>query len=142
MAEESESETELESISSSQGDTTTDTTTDTSSSCYDSRMLPMDSTVALSTSKRRKHGSGMGRFKLGWNLPPYITSSRKGYKFSLCKLCSSDFSISHGGFNDIKQHVEGLNHQRRLKESKQSSNIVTFFGEPSSYGSCLESDGC
>ena len=127
MAEESESGTELESISSSRGDTTTDT----SSSCYDSRMLPMDSTVAPSTSKRRKHGSGMGRFKLGWNLPPYITSSRKGYKFSLCKLCSSDFSITHGGFNDIKRHVEGLNHQRRLKQSKQSSNIVTFFGEPS-----------
>ena len=39
------------------------------------------------------------------------------FKFSLCKLCSSDFSITHGGFNDIKRHVEGLNHQRRLKQS-------------------------
>ena len=45
---------------------------------------------------------------LHWDLPPYITESTKGENYAYCKLCSSHFSVSHGGFHDITRHINGL----------------------------------
>ena len=36
------------------------------------------------------------------------TASKQGSKYAYCKLCSSNFVVSYGRFNDIKRHVEGL----------------------------------
>ena len=71
---------------------------------------------------------GTGRFKHSWKLPPYITASKRGLKYAYCKLCSSNFDISHGGFNDIKRHIEGLRHTDRLSQSSSSSPITSFYG--------------
>ena len=60
----------------------------------------------LSIAAGLKQGGRTGRFKHSWKLPPYITASKQGSKYAYCKLCN--FVISHGGFNDIKPHIEGL----------------------------------
>ena len=53
-----------------------------------------------------------------------------GYKYPVyayCRLCSSHFSILHGGYNDLKRHVAGSMHQQRFKDS--SSSIRSFSRE-------------
>ena len=77
---------------------------------------------------RGRGGRGTGRFKRSWKLPPYIAGSKRGTKYAYCKLCSSNFDISHGGFNDIKRHVEGVRHTQRLSQSSSSSPITDFYG--------------
>ena len=57
------------------------------------------------------------KFKTSWKLPAY------------CKLCESDFNISHGGLNDIKRHVEGTKHQNKLKDISTNSTLMSFYGD-------------
>ena len=71
------------------------------------------------------------KFKRGWTLPKHISSSCKGDTFAYCRLCSSHFSVAHGGFNDVKCHVSGTVHQQRLKDSRGMSAIGTFFQKDS-----------
>ena len=77
---------------------------------------------------RSRGRGGSGRFKHSWKLPPYITASKRGSKYAYCKLCSSNFDVSHGGFTDIKRHVEGLRHTDLLSQSFSSSSIIYFYG--------------
>ena len=69
-----------------------------------------------------------GRFRTWWKLPEHIISSKRGNTFANCKLCVSDFSITHGGLNDIKQHVEGAKHKSKLKDISTNSTLTSFFG--------------
>ena len=46
---------------------------------------------------------------------------RHRVRFAFCKLCASNFCISHGGLNDVKQHVNGPARNRRLVASEQPS---------------------
>ena len=43
-----------------------------------------------------------------------------------CTFCRREFSISHGGENDLKQHANTDMHKRATK-NKGASNIATFF---------------
>ena len=82
------------------------------------------------TKKRRTPVSkkvSVCKFKRSWSLPQHITFSSKGDSFAYCRLCSSHFSVSHGGFNDVKRHVSGSVHQQRQKDSCGTSGIATFF---------------
>ena len=87
-----------------------------------------DATSSITSRRRGKGRGGTGRFKHSWKLPPYITASKRGTKYAYCKLCSSNFDLSHGGFNDIKRHVEGVRHADRLSQSSSSSPITSFYG--------------
>ena len=59
--------------------------------------------------------------------------SRKGIKFTRCTLCCSDFSVSHGGFNDVTRHVNGIIHVENLREAQSSLSLTSFFeGSPPS----------
>ena len=62
------------------------------------------------TSDRPKKAT-VCKFERSWSLPQHITSSSKGDTFAYCCLCSSHFSVSHGGFYDVKRHVSGSVHQ-------------------------------
>jgi hypothetical protein len=44
-----------------------------------------------------------------------------------CKWCSSEFSISHGGKSDIKDHVKTLKHQNGKKNVVTHSKIPDLF---------------
>ena len=79
----------------------------------------------LKTSSAKKVSTCI--FKRGWTLPQHISSSSNGDTFAYCRLCSSHFSVAHGGFNNVKRHVSGSVHQQRFKDSRGMSAIGTFF---------------
>ena len=76
----------------------------------------------------RKKGKSMGtrKFRSSWRLPPHITANSNGGRFAFCKVCTSNFCISHGGFNDIKRHVDGPVHKRKLNEIDGNLRIDSF----------------
>ena len=74
----------------------------------------------------KKRRISVCKFKHSWSLPAHISPSSKGASFAYCRLCSSHFSISHGGFNDIKRHVSGSVHLQRLRSLRGSSSITWF----------------
>ena len=47
--------------------------------------------------------------------------------FAHCSLCGSDFSVSHGGKNDVTSHVSGKHHKEAFKASSSSQSLSTFF---------------
>ena len=80
-----------------------------------------------SISKKSAGKSKAAKFQTHWSLPPHIASSSKGNTYAYCQLCSSHFSVSHGGYNDVTRHVSGSLHQQRLKDSSQTASISSFF---------------
>ncbi len=72
-----------------------------------------------------------GKFKSSWKLPDGIIASSKGDQYAHCKLCKSDFSVAHGGFNDITRHARGPTHQQRFKDSNSTKSIAGMLGQPS-----------
>ena len=49
-----------------------------------------------------------------------------GKQIAFCKVCTSNFCISHGGLNDIKRHVDGPVHKRKLTEMDLNPHIDSF----------------
>ena len=41
----------------------------------------------------------------------FIQKSVKGEGFALCTMCGSDFSVVHGGENDINRHKDTSKHK-------------------------------
>ena len=76
----------------------------------------------------RKKGKSMGtgKFRSSWRLPPHITASSNGGRFTFCKVCTSNLCISHGGFNGIKRHVDVPVHKRKLNETDGNLRIDSF----------------
>lgn len=58
---------------------------------------------------------------------PSIQKSSKGVKFAFCYICRNDFSISHGGRNDVFRHVNGPKHKENVKCAESTSKLTTFF---------------
>lgn len=69
---------------------------------------------------------GTGKFRSRWRVPPHIAASSKGGRFAFCKVCTSNFCISHGGLNDIKRHVDGPVNKRKLNEMGLNLRIDSF----------------
>ena len=63
-----------------------------------------------------------------WKLPDGIIASSKGDQYAHCKLCKSDISVAHGGFNYITHHVRGPTHQQRCNSTKDIADVL---GQPS-----------
>nr|XP_042899683.1 uncharacterized protein LOC122269650 [Parasteatoda tepidariorum] len=57
----------------------------------------------------------------------FILKSRKGDKHVFCSECAVDFSISHSGKGDIKNHIQSVKHQRNTSANVKSDKISTFF---------------
>ena len=56
-----------------------------------------------------------------------IRKSSKGNTYAQCSFCSSDFSISHGGRNDVTTHVGGKHHQEAIRASSSSRSLSSMF---------------
>ena len=82
------------------------------------------------SSQRRSIVTGSGKYRKSWNIP-FIVASTKGEKFAHCKLCSRDFSVSHGGHNDAKRHCDSAAHHKKHSELQSNTSITSFFGESS-----------
>ena len=69
------------------------------------------------------------RFFSSWTLPPGITASSKGPSFAYCEFCKDNFSVTHGGCNDVKRHVQGKGHEKRYKEVSENRTMESFAAE-------------
>lgn len=58
---------------------------------------------------------------------PFITRSKKGSSFAFCLDCGLDFSIAHGGKNDISSHVKSKRHQASAKCHEENKKINSLF---------------
>ena len=59
---------------------------------------------------------------------PCIRPSKKDEFSVVCSICSSEFSISHGGANDIAIHVNRKKHVNLAKARDATRSIDSFFG--------------
>ena len=84
----------------------------------------------LGSQRRSIVTTGSGKYRKSWNIP-FIVASTKGEKFAHCKLCSRDFSVSHGGHNDAKRHCDSAVHRKKHSELQSNTSITSFFGESS-----------
>lgn len=50
--------------------------------------------------------------KWGREAYPYLTKSNIGQSHAFCKICCTDFSVSHGGKSDVSQHEKSAKHKR------------------------------
>lgn len=57
---------------------------------------------------------------------PFIKKTKSDYMVK-CEKCNGEFSISHGGKNDISKHLETQKHKRYLNTAASSSKIQEFF---------------
>lgn len=56
----------------------------------------------------------------------YCVGTLLGDTFAHCSLCNSDFSVSHGGKNDVTVHVKGKHHREAAKEVARTSREQTM----------------
>ena len=56
---------------------------------------------------------------------PFIKKTKSDYMVK-CEKCNGEFSISHGGKNDISKHLETQKHKRYLNTAASSSKIQEF----------------
>jgi hypothetical protein len=62
---------------------------------------------------------------------PVIKKSLKSSSHAFCSLCRSDFSVAHGGLNDVKKHVSTLSHISNAKQAAGCQNLIAAFGDQS-----------
>ena len=70
--------------------------------------------------------SKAARYLSSWTLPPGITAKGKGPSFAYCQFCKDNFSVTHGGFNDVKHHVHSEGHEKRYKEVSENRTMESF----------------
>lgn len=76
---------------------------------------------------RRKKQKRLCVYRDQWENTYDFLSKVSGNPFkAFCKICRKEFSISHGGLNDIKRHTTGPDHQRLEKMSKKNQTLSTF----------------
>lgn len=65
------------------------------------------------------------KFKPEWSkdFDGIIRKSSKGESHAFCTLCSVDFTVSHGGKNDVQRHTETTNHQARARQAKGTRQL-------------------
>ena len=56
-----------------------------------------------------------------------ISKSDRGDGFASCKLCESDFSISHSGTFDIEKHMKTKKHVEMSLIRKNTRSLMSFF---------------
>ncbi|RXN02294.1 AC9 transposase [Labeo rohita] len=56
----------------------------------------------------------------------FLKKSRVGDSHAFCKICNCDFSIAHGGRNDVCQHEKSAKHKRGLEAQKHAQAMSAF----------------
>jgi hypothetical protein len=60
---------------------------------------------------------------------PGIQVSTISKEHAFCSICSVDFSVAHGGRNDVSKHVKGKKHEERVLASKNSYTMKQFLNK-------------
>ena len=74
------------------------------------------------SSKKKKHYC---KFLEDWTkLYDWVQPTSFGNDMAFCKLCSTNFSVSHGGVYDIKRHADGDSHKKKaVASTRKSTNL-------------------
>ena len=56
----------------------------------------------------------------------FLKQLTRGKSYALCKTCNTNFSIGHGGNNDVKKHLELKKHVEYVKTLKLSHKMTSF----------------
>lgn len=54
---------------------------------------------------------------------PFIAKGQKGDLWAFCTVCKNDFSISHGGGNDIERHITTAKHKKFATEKEKTNKL-------------------
>ena len=63
------------------------------------------------------------KYQLEWKQSG-ISQSKRGPSFARCDVCNCDFSIAHGGANDVKRHLITAKHQEMGKVVQSKFDYV------------------
>ena len=75
-------------------------------------------------SKKKKY---LVKFKDSWPSKfSYIRKSSKGDNFAHCTVCRSDFSVGHGGENDITRHNATPKHKECVESSVKQTKLTDW----------------
>ena len=65
------------------------------------------------------------KYQLDWKLSG-VSRSKKRSSFARCDVCNCDFSIAHGGANDVKRHLTTGKHQEMVKLIKSNHSLTAL----------------
>ena len=57
----------------------------------------------------------------------WCASSSKGSEFAHCNSCRSDFRVCYGGRNDLKKHMETINHQKNFNSVSSTPTVSSIY---------------
>lgn len=101
--------------------------------------------------KKRKR---LVKFNQDWKKTFFWLHEGKNEYYAKCTVCNNFiFSISHGGENDVRRHMNSTKHKLNLSASSQTSKLTNYFAKPNtkeeqvniaaettfSYHSCIHS---
>lgn len=68
------------------------------------------------------------RFKSSYSADfPCIVPSSVGESYARCTACESDFTIAHGGYDDVFRHTKSQKHLRAGSALKGATPLTSFF---------------
>ena len=56
-----------------------------------------------------------------------ISENATGDVYARCTICTTDYSGSHSGRNDVMKHVKGKHHQEMAKAASSSRSVASLF---------------
>lgn len=73
------------------------------------------------------------KYSKNWeNLPDFrgwLTQVKDNVSRARCSWCNADFSIAHGGKNDIVKHMRTKKHQEVVKSKLTTKPVIDCFGK-------------
>ena len=86
----------------------------------------------LAASKEKKYLEKFTNQADKWSTQyPFLKQLTRGETYALCKTCNTDFSIGHGGDNDVKKHLKLKKHLESVKALKSSQKMTSFLSSES-----------
>lgn len=56
----------------------------------------------------------------------FVTASYDSRYHAFCKVCRADFSVEHGGKNDISRHANCAKHKNLVEAQRRTPRIKSF----------------
>lgn len=70
------------------------------------------------------------KFKSDYSIMwPFVKASRVSENHAFCSTCAVDFSIAHGGRDDVRKHVRSKKHEAREEIKSKTVSVSSFFNQ-------------
>lgn len=88
-----------------------------------------NSDSGVTPEKKKKITKRLTKYNTIWERDhEWLSMTKNEYK-AFCRLCKKDFSVSHGGLNDVLKHSKGVSHIK-IVSSRASNSLMTYFSKP------------